>query len=98
MKDPNFSFIHLESADLEDFGLIFTDEHKIICESKYREEKFSFPQLKDILDKIFKKNKITEKDKILIICKNIDDNFISKVKNIILLKLKKKKKNFFNKF
>ena len=81
LRDQSFLHIHLESDNLEDFNLVFKDGRKIICESKYRKEKFSFAQLKEILEKIAKKGGLGDKDGILIICKNASKEFVSEVKN-----------------
>lgn len=80
-RDKSLSHIHLESDNLEDFDLVFNDGRKIICESKYRKEKLSFSELKEILEKIAKRGGLGDKDDILIICKNISKEFISEVKN-----------------
>ena len=82
LKDTSFSYIQLEPDNSEDFDLIFKDGKKIICESKYRKEKFSYPQLKELLAKICQRKSINDRDEILVICKSANSDLISEVKNI----------------
>ena len=72
LRDPNFSYMHLEAPKFEDFNLVFKEEKKIICESKDWRQRFSFPHLKKILSSLLRKTAIGDKDEILIICSNLD--------------------------
>jgi hypothetical protein len=82
LRDTGFSYIQLEPDNSEDFDLIFKDGKKIICESKFRKEKFSYPQLKELLTKICQRKSINDRDEILVICKSANSDLISEVKNI----------------
>lgn len=82
LRDTGFSYIQLEPDNSEDFDLIFKDGKKIICESKFRKEKFSYPQLKELLIKICQRKSINDRDEILVICKSANSDLISEVKNI----------------
>jgi len=82
LRDPNFSYIQLEAPKFEDFNLVFSDGHKIICESKDWEQEFNFSHLRKVLDDILKKTPIGEKDEILIICSNVNKNLVSDIKNV----------------
>ncbi len=85
LRDKNFSYIQLEPGNSEDFDLVFNDGKKIICESKYRQEKFSYSQLKEILESINGRKNIDGRDEILIVCKNVSDDLVSATKNIRFL-------------
>jgi len=89
LKDPNFSYIQLEPNNSEDFDLVFSNGKKIICESKYRLEKFSYSQLKQLLEKVVARKSISDQDEILVICRNVSENLISSIKNIRFLTLGK---------
>ena len=78
----DFSYIQLEASKFEDFNLVFNDGHKIICESKDWKKKFSFPLLRKTLDNILKKTTIGEKDEILIICSELNDDLRDKIRHI----------------
>ena len=82
LRDPRFSYIHLEAPGFQDFNLVFSDGHKIICESKDRKEKFDYRHLKSILQNISKNSVIGGQDEILIICRNANDNLISDVERV----------------
>ncbi len=82
LRDPNFSYIQLEAPKLADFVLVFNDGHKIICESKAWQEKFTFSHLKGVLNSILRKAELGENDEILIICTDLDDKLEKKVRNI----------------
>lgn len=82
LRDPNFSYINLEPDRSEDFDLVFNDGKKIICESKYRNCRFSYSQLKELLNKIITRNNLNTADQILVICKNADTSMVSEIKNI----------------
>lgn len=82
LRDPNFSLIQLEGKDFEDFNLVFNDGKKVICESKDRKEKFSYPQLKALLQNIVNKASLSEKDEILIICTRANADLVSDVRNV----------------
>jgi len=82
LRDPKFSYVHLEAPKLADFVLVFNDGHKIICESKDWEQKFSFFHLKKVLNSLLKRATIGENDEILIICTNLDEELEEKVRNI----------------
>jgi hypothetical protein len=82
LRDPNFSLIELEALNFEDFNLVFSNGKKIICESKDRKEKFSYPHLKALLEDIHKKGPLNEEDEILVICREIKEEFVSNVRNV----------------
>ena len=82
LRDPKFSSIQLEVANFEDFNLVFDDGKKIICESKDRKEKFSYPQLKELLENILSKGSLGDKDEILVICSKANADLISDVHNV----------------
>ncbi|OGI27991.1 MAG: hypothetical protein A2359_02185 [Candidatus Moranbacteria bacterium RIFOXYB1_FULL_43_19] len=82
LRDPKFLSIQLEAANFEDFNIVFDDGKKIICESKDRKEKFSYPQLKEILENIIKKGSLGDKDEVLIICSKANTDLISDVHNV----------------
>src|SRR3972149_1098354 len=82
LRDPNFSYIQLEAPDFEDFNLVFNDGKKIICESKARKQKFSYSQLRLVLNSILKKTGVEEKDEILIICNDLDSKLNENISNI----------------
>ncbi|MBU0687727.1 MAG: hypothetical protein KKB81_07815 [Candidatus Margulisbacteria bacterium] len=73
LRDPKFSYIHLEAPKFQDFNLVFEDGKKIICESKARKKKFSYENLKEVLTNLSKKGAVGETDDILIICNNINE-------------------------
>lgn len=81
-KEPNFSYIHLEAPNYADFNLVFDDGSKIICESKAHKKKFNYLDLKNVLESILKKNSISEGDKILIICANLNKKMQEEVKHV----------------
>jgi len=82
LRYTDFSYIQLEAPKFEDFNLVFSDGHKIICESKDWKQEFNFSHLKKVLDNILKKTTIGEKDEILIICTALNDDLRSKVENM----------------
>lgn len=95
LRDPGFSQIQLEALGFDDFNLIFSDGKRIVCEAKDRKQKFSYPQLLEVLDKVSKRGSLGEKDEILIICTNANQEFVSDLKNVkyfekLLGKFKKK--------
>jgi hypothetical protein len=97
LRDPKFSSILLEGANFEDFNLVFDDGKKIVCESKDRKEKFSYPHLKALLENISGKGKLSDRDEILVICSKANTDLISDVHNVKYFdELKKKftKKGF----
>ncbi|MBP9711546.1 MAG: hypothetical protein KBD55_00750 [Candidatus Pacebacteria bacterium] len=82
LRDHRFSYIHLESSKSEDFDLVFAEDKKIVCESKYKGVNLDYAQLKEILENIEKKKSIGVQDEILIVCKKLSTDLESKVKNI----------------
>jgi len=97
LRDPRFSYIHLEAPTFQDFNLVFNDGHKIICESKDRKEKFNYGHLKSILRNINNSKTVGDQDEILIVCRNANNNLISDVEHIKYfeeLKSKFKKKGY----
>lgn len=81
LKDPRFDSIQLEGENFEDFTIFFNDDKKIFCEAKDRKQKFSYPQLKEVLDNVEKRGQFNSDDKILVICTNANSNLVSEVKN-----------------
>lgn len=79
LRYTDFSYIQLEASQFEDFNLVFNDGRKIVCESKDWGRNFSFADLKKVLKSILKKNVLGEKDEVLIICSNLDDNLEDKM-------------------
>jgi len=82
LRDKDFSYIQIEPDHSEDFDLVFSSGKKVICESKYRLEKFSYSQLKELLEKITARGSIDSRDEILVVCKNVSENLISLTKYI----------------
>lgn len=72
LHEPKFSSIQLEGEKFEDFTLIFQDGKKIICESKDRAEKFSYPHLKQLLENISNKKVLGKNDEILVVCRKVN--------------------------
>ncbi|KKS13250.1 MAG: hypothetical protein UU67_C0028G0005 [Candidatus Daviesbacteria bacterium GW2011_GWB1_41_5] len=79
LRYTDFLYIQLEAPQFEDFNLVFNDGRKVICESKDWGRNFSFSDLKKVLKLILKKNVLGEKDEVLIICSNFDDNLKDKI-------------------
>lgn len=94
-RHNNFSHIHLEAPKFQDFNLVFSDRRKIICEVKFRKEKFNYKHLKEILKKLSSNREINEKDQILIVCQNVNSKLVKNVKNIRYCK--SLEKTFLNK-
>jgi len=104
LKKPNFSYIHLEAPEFQDFNLAFNDGKKIICEAKNWKRKFSYPNLRKILTDILNRKNLGENDEILFICNEINEDLENRVKNAEYFKNTKyftekyypyfKKKNF----
>lgn len=97
LRDSNFSYIQLEPERSEDFDLVFKDGKKIICESKYRAKKFNRSELKEVLSSVLQRRSLEQKDEILIVCKNLDENLESEIRNTRFfrnLKIKFKKAGF----
>jgi hypothetical protein len=82
LKDPHFSYIHLEAPNYEDFNLVFDDGHKIICESKAHKAALNYFMLRKILKSIISKNGIGEKDEVLIICHKLNRQMAKKVEHM----------------
>ena len=82
LRDKNFLYIQIEPDHSEDFDLVFSDGKKVICESKYRLQKFGYPQLKELLEKITARGSIDARDEILVVCRNVSDDLISSTKYI----------------
>lgn len=82
LRDPKFLNIQLEGSKFEDFNLCFDDGKKMICESKDRKERFSYPQLKELLEKIARRGSLGERDEILVICSNVNPDLVSDIKNV----------------
>jgi len=89
LKETNFLYIHLEAPGYADFNLVFDDGSKIICESKAYKKKFNYSDLKKTLESIIKKNRISEQDKILIICSNLNKKMAKEVRYVRYYDLKK---------
>ena len=81
LKKPNFSYIHLEAPEFQDFNLVFNDGKKIICEAKNWKRKFSYPNLRKILNDILNRKNLGENDEILFICNEINEDLENRVKN-----------------
>ncbi|TSC79412.1 MAG: Uncharacterized protein G01um101418_988 [Parcubacteria group bacterium Gr01-1014_18] len=92
LRDQNFLYIQIEPDQSEDFDLVFSDGKKVICESKYRLEKFSYPQLKELLEKIIKRGSIGDRDEILVVCRSVGDNLISLTKYVRYSAFRKQEK------
>lgn len=82
LRYTDFSYIQLEAPEFEDFNLVFSDGHKIICESKDWKREFDHSNLKKILSNILKKTTIGEKDEILIICTKLNDDLRRRVEHM----------------
>jgi hypothetical protein len=82
LRDPKFSYLHLEDPGFQDFNLVFSDGKKIICESKNRQTPFSFPHLKEILQNLIKNNVVGDKDEILIISPRVNRSLASGVEHV----------------
>ncbi len=70
LKDPEFTHIHLEAADWEDFNLHFKNK-KIVCEAKNHKKKLSFGDLKSILKTIASRQALDAEDEITIACAGV---------------------------
>ncbi len=81
LKKTNFSYIHLEAPGFQDFNLVFNDGKKIICEAKNWKRKFSYSNLRKILEDILNRKNLGDKDEILFICSKITEDLEEKVKN-----------------
>ena len=81
LKKPNFSYIHLEAPEFQDFNLVFNDGKKIICEAKNWKRKFNYANLREILGNIIERKNLGENDEILFICNEINDELEGRVKN-----------------
>lgn len=82
LRDPKFQAIQLEAPLFEDFNLIFSDGRKLVCESKDWKRKLGYSDLKDILENLAQKKSMQEKDEILVVCSNVNDDLVSDVKNV----------------
>lgn len=82
LSDPQFDHIRLEPSNYEDFNLIFRDDRKIICESKYRKRAFSYSHLRGVLKTISSKYNVKDGDAILIVCRKLDNSLVSNTKMI----------------
>lgn len=82
LKEQGFDHIHLEGDKCEDFDLVFNDGHKIICESKARKQAFNFSDLKYTIGSVLKKRGIDEKDTVLIICSNLNENLENLIEHL----------------
>jgi len=80
LKDEKFSHIHLEAPQFQDFNLLFSNGKKIICECKKRKKKFSYPDLKKILENI--QEGVNENDEILIICEKVNEQLMRDINNV----------------
>ncbi|NQV17401.1 MAG: hypothetical protein HQ534_02490 [Armatimonadetes bacterium] len=80
LRNSDFLRIELESANMEDFNLIFRDGHKIICEAKARRRNFTYSDLKSLVRSMSKHLK--DNDEILVICSNLSQSLEDKVKNM----------------
>jgi len=89
LREPNFSYIHLEAPNYADFNLVFVDGSKIICESKNWGKDINYSELKTILGTILRKNSITDDDKILIVCSNLNKKMAEEVRCVRYYDLKK---------
>jgi len=93
--------IILESPGLQDFVLVFTDGHRIVCESKDYDKPIRHSKIKEILDGLTMNKRLANKDEVLIIA----SNFSKEVKNDIenykywfhTIKPRLQKKGFTNK-
>jgi len=81
LKKANFSYIHLEAPEFQDFNLVFNDGKKIICEAKNWKRKFNYSDLRKILSDILNRKNLGENDEILFICSKINEDLEEKVKN-----------------
>jgi len=81
LRDPKFSYIHLEEVRFGDFYLVFNDGHKVICEAKDRKRSFNYADLRTFVKSIIKKKILNENDEILIICANVNKTFKDKVEH-----------------
>lgn len=94
----NLNYIAFEQDKLKDFDLVFTDQKKIICESKT--ERITHSIIREILDKLVDNDKVGDKDEILIICQDISPEAQSDIENLKYydhLKKKLKEKKFTEK-
>jgi len=80
-KKSDFSYIHLEAPEFQDFNLVFNDGRKIICEAKNWERDFNYSDLRKILNDILNRKNLGENDEILFICKKINEDLEEIVKN-----------------
>jgi len=81
LKKSDFSYIHLEASEFQDFNLVFNDGKKIICEAKNWGRKFNYSDLRKILNDILNRKNLGENDEILFICNEINNELERRVKN-----------------
>lgn len=82
LNNSSFKEIILEDNKWEDFNLIFSDK-KIVCESRSWDRKLSYSEVKEILVGINKKIQslgFSDKDRLLIICRQLGESFSECVK------------------
>lgn len=82
LRDPNFSYIHLEAPDSNDFNLVFKDGHKIICEAKDWSRGLQDHDVKKIIDKLSKSKIVSPDDEILIICSKYTTDIFEQIRNL----------------
>lgn len=82
LKDPKFSHLQLEGADLEDLTLYFNDGTKILGEAKIHKRKVQPALLKDILNNIVARKTFNTGDKILVACTSVSEDLWSNIKSL----------------
>lgn len=75
----DFRYIGFEGEKLEDFYLVFEDDHKIIGESKA--QKIGYPEIRDIISKVLKHGQFTPSDELLIVCERVDKEAKGEIEN-----------------
>ncbi len=79
LNDKDFSHIIFEGNKLEDFCLVYSSGKKIICESKASHINYTI--IRKILDNVIKHQQLNINDEILIVCKSIDSDAESTIRN-----------------
>lgn len=82
IREENFSYIHLEPPGLQDFNIVFENGKTIFCEAKEWKAKFSYPDLREILENIYDDFDEERGDEVLIICKSVNQALLNNINSV----------------
>jgi len=82
VKYNDFYYVYLEDPKFQDFNIVFSNGRKIICEVKDRKSKFTYRDLKNVVEKLSNNNVVSDDDAVLFICQGVNKNLKDSVKNI----------------